>query len=59
MVLVRTISSEEVRAAVATAGHEARAVSAADRPAADRQALRDWIRQAADRLARGLQAAGR
>ena len=59
MVLVRTISSEEVRAAVATAGHEAQAVSAADRPAAERQALRDWIRQAADRLAGGLQAVGR
>ncbi len=59
MVLVRTISSEEVRAAVATVDHEAQAVSAADRHAADRQALRDWIRQAAGRLARGLQAAGR
>ena len=59
MVLVRTISSEEVRAAVAPVGHEAQAVSAADHHAADRQALRDWIRQAADRLARGLQAAGR
>jgi hypothetical protein len=43
-------------------------VPAADRPTAERQALRDWIerqalrdliRQAADRLARGLQAAGR
>jgi AcrR family transcriptional regulator len=59
MVLVRAITSEEVRAAVATAGHEAQAVSATDRPTAERQALRDWIRQAADRLARGLQAAGR
>jgi AcrR family transcriptional regulator len=57
MVLARTITSEEVRAHVATA---ASAAPPGDgRAAAERQALRDWIRQAADRLARGLQAAGR
>jgi AcrR family transcriptional regulator len=56
MVLVRTITSEEVRAAVAESGHAARA---ADRPTMERQALCEWIRLAADRLARGLQAAGR
>jgi AcrR family transcriptional regulator len=59
MVLVRTITSQEVRATVAEAGQAARAVRAADGPTAERQALRDWIRQAAGRLARGLQAAGR
>jgi hypothetical protein len=59
MVLVRTITSQQVRATVAEAGQRARAVRAADGPTAERQALRDWIRAAADRLARGLQAAGR
>ena len=56
MVLVRMISSQEVRATVARA---AQAAPAHDRMTAERAALRDWIRQAADRLARGLQAAGR
>jgi AcrR family transcriptional regulator len=51
MVLVRTVTSQEVRASVAEA--------ADGNTAAERQALRDWIRQAAGRLARGLQAAGR
>jgi AcrR family transcriptional regulator len=56
MVLVRTLTSQEVRAAVA---RTAQAGSARDPITAEREALRDWIRQAADRLARGLQAAGR
>jgi AcrR family transcriptional regulator len=51
MVLVRTITSQEVRATVARA--------TAGSTAAERQALRDWIGQAAGRLAQGLQAAGR
>jgi AcrR family transcriptional regulator len=51
MALVRTVTSQEVRASVAQA--------AGGDPSAERQALRDWIRQAAGRLARGLQAAGR
>jgi AcrR family transcriptional regulator len=59
MVLVRTMTSQEVRATVAEAGRGAQAARAADGPAAERRALRDWIRQAAGRLARGLQAAGR
>jgi AcrR family transcriptional regulator len=56
MVLVRTVTSQEVRAHVASA---AQAAQAADGRAAEREGLRGWIRQAADRLARGLQAAGR
>jgi AcrR family transcriptional regulator len=56
MVLVRTVTSEEVRATVARA---AQAGPARDRSTAEREAQRAWIRQAADRLARGLQAAGR
>lgn len=50
MVLVRTVTSAEVAEVVADAG-----------PGRDarREALRDWIRDAAGRLARGLQAAGR
>jgi len=48
MVLVRTVTSQEVRALVA-----------AEQPGAECLALLDWIRDAADRLARGLQAAGR
>jgi hypothetical protein len=44
-------TSQEVRASVAQA--------AGGDPSADRQALRNWIPQAAGRLARGLQAAGR
>jgi AcrR family transcriptional regulator len=51
MVLVRTVTSQEVRASVAQA--------ADGDTAAERQALRDWIRQAAGRLAQGLQTAGR
>ena len=50
MALVRTITSQEVRASVAQA--------AGGDTAAERQALREWIRQAAGRLARGLQTAG-
>ena len=51
MALVRTVTSQEVRASVAEA--------AGGSTAAERQALRDWIRQAAGRLAQGLKAAGR
>jgi AcrR family transcriptional regulator len=50
MVLVRTVTSDEVDALVAEAG--------GGRKARD-EALRDWIRDAAGSLARGLQAAGR
>lgn len=56
MVLVRTLTSQEVRESVAQAAQGGRSD---DRAAAERQALRDWICHAADRLARGLQAAGR
>jgi AcrR family transcriptional regulator len=56
MVLVRTVTSQEVCDHVASA---ARAATPADGRAAEREALRAWIRQAAGRLARGLQAAGR
>jgi AcrR family transcriptional regulator len=56
MVLVRTVTSQEVRASVARA---AQAALARGRVTAEREALRAWIRQAAGRLARGLQAAGR
>jgi AcrR family transcriptional regulator len=56
MVLVRTVTSQEVRDHVASA---ARAATPADGRTAEREALRAWIRQAAGRLARGLQAAGR
>jgi AcrR family transcriptional regulator len=59
MVLVRTVTSQEVRADVAGVAQAARTASAADGAAAERTALSDWIRQAAGRLARGLQAAGR
>ena len=51
MALVRTVTSQEVRARVAEAGGGS--------TAGERQALRDWIRQAAGRLAQGLKAAGR
>ena len=51
MVLVRTVTRQEVRASVGQA--------AGGGPPSDRRALREWIRQAAGRLARGLQAAGR
>ena len=57
MVLVRTVTSQEVRASVAGVAGVAQA-AVGDTPA-ERQALREWIREAASRLARGLQAAGR
>lgn len=50
MVLVRTVTSDEVRELVAEAGPGEKA---------RQEALRDWIRGAAGSLARGLQAAGR
>jgi AcrR family transcriptional regulator len=50
MVLVRTVTSGEVSDLVAEAGPGARQ---------RRDALRDWIREAAGSLARGLQSAGR
>jgi AcrR family transcriptional regulator len=59
MVLVRTVTSQEVRESVASLAAGSKAAHAADRAAAERQALRDWINEAAGRLARGLQAAGR
>lgn len=50
MVLVRTVTSSEVSDLVAEAGPGGKA---------RREALGEWIRDAAGRLARGLQAAGR
>ena len=50
MVLVRTVTSAEVGDLIA---------KSADSEAQRREALRDWIRDAAGHLARGLQAAGR
>jgi AcrR family transcriptional regulator len=50
MVLVRTVTSAEVTELVA---------KSADTDAQRREALKDWIRDAAGRLARGLQSAGR
>jgi AcrR family transcriptional regulator len=50
MVLVRTVTSTEVGDLLA---------KAADTEQARAEALRDWIRDAAGQLARGLQAAGR
>jgi AcrR family transcriptional regulator len=50
MVLVRTVTSAEVGDLIA---------KAADTDARQREALKDWIRDAAGQLARGLQAAGR
>jgi AcrR family transcriptional regulator len=50
MVLVRTVSSAEVGDLIA---------KAADTDPRQREALKDWIRDAAGQLARGLQAAGR
>jgi AcrR family transcriptional regulator len=50
MVLVRTVTSAEVADLIA---------KSADTDAQRREALRDWIRDAAGQLARGLQAAGR
>jgi AcrR family transcriptional regulator len=56
MVLVRTVTSDEVQALVtgARAG-----VGARPGAKARNEALKDWIRDAAGSLARGLQAAGR
>jgi len=55
MVLVRTVTSQEVRALVASApdGH------ATDGAATERQALGEWISDAAGRLSPGRKAAGR
>jgi AcrR family transcriptional regulator len=50
MVLVRTVTSAEVGDLIA---------KSADSEAQRREALKDWIRDAAGHLARGLQAAGR
>jgi AcrR family transcriptional regulator len=50
MVLVRTVTSAEVTELVA---------KSADTDSQRREALKDWIRDAAGRLARGLQSAGR
>ena len=50
MVLVRTVTSAEVGDLIA---------KAADTEQARKEALKDWIRDAAGHLARGLQAAGR
>ena len=50
MVLVRTVTSGEVRDLIADAGNSKKQRD---------DALKDWIRDAAGRLARGLQAAGR
>jgi AcrR family transcriptional regulator len=50
MVLARTVTSDEVADLIAKAG---------DTGQARREALKDWIRDAAGQLARGLQAAGR
>jgi AcrR family transcriptional regulator len=50
MVLVRTVTSAEVSDLIA---------KTADTEQARKEALRDWIRDAAGHLARGLQAAGR
>jgi len=53
MVLVRAVTSEEVRELLAVAGQEP------DGQKARRIALREWIRDAAGSLARGLQASRR
>ncbi|HEY6495937.1 MAG TPA: hypothetical protein VIZ43_21865, partial [Trebonia sp.] len=50
MVLVRTVTSAEVGDLIA---------KEADTEPGRREALKDWIRDAAGHLARGLQAAGR
>jgi AcrR family transcriptional regulator len=50
MVLVRAVASEEVRVIVSESGTTDKA---------KQEALREWIRDAAGSLARGLQAAGR
>jgi AcrR family transcriptional regulator len=54
MVLVRTVTSDEVQDLVTGAGAGARPGAKARN-----EALKDWIRDAAGSLARGLQAAGR
>jgi AcrR family transcriptional regulator len=53
MVLVRAVTSEEVRGLVSVAQQEP------DEQRARRAALREWIREAAGSLARGLQASRR
>jgi AcrR family transcriptional regulator len=53
MVLVRAVTSEEVRGLVSVAQQEA------DEQRARRAALREWIREAAGSLARGLQGSRR
>ncbi|HWG00603.1 MAG TPA: helix-turn-helix domain-containing protein [Trebonia sp.] len=50
MVLVRAVASEEVHVLISESGMTKKA---------QQEALRDWIRDAAGSLARGLQAAGR
>ena len=50
MVLVRTVTSAEVGDLIA---------KSADTEQARRDALKEWVRDAAGHLARGLQAAGR
>jgi AcrR family transcriptional regulator len=65
MVLVRTVTSVEVGDLIAKAagpeetGREPRGVPGGECGQAEREALKDWIRDAAGHLARGLQAAGR
>jgi hypothetical protein len=54
-VLVRTVTSAEVGELIAKPA----GIDAAARGQAEREALKDWIRDAAGQLARGLQAAGR
>jgi AcrR family transcriptional regulator len=55
MVLVRTVTSAEVGKLIAKPA----GIDAAARGQAEREALKDWIRDAAGQLARGLKAAGR
>ena len=65
MVLVRTVTSVEVGDLIAKAagpeetGREPGGVPGGECGQAEREALKDWIRDAAGHLARGLQAAGR
>ena len=65
MVLVRTVTSAEVGDLVAKAADTEREpkggsrVPGGERGETQREALKDWIRDAAGHLARGLQAAGR
>jgi hypothetical protein len=53
MVLVRAATSDEVRDLIAAAGAEAGGLRG------QREAMREWIRDAAGSLARGLQASRR